>query len=315
MLLGNNQNNLQQGSAAAEDVVFDVNVQDFESRVMQGSLHIPVIVDFWAPWCGPCKQMMPAIEEVVRAAGGQVLLAKVNIDENPELAQALRVQSVPTVFSFFQGQPVDGFTGAKPASEIKAFVEKLLALVRQSQTDALPDELDVPAVLEAAAKAMAEGDLALAQGLYVQILTQKEDHVDAYAGLVRTLIAADQMDQAQQMIEEAPDSIAAAPALEAVKTALALAQSKPSESVVLELAGRIEKNADDHQARFELAEALFAHSRPEEAIDALIEIIRRNRAWEDEKARKQLLVFFEALGPVDPQTIAGRKKLSLILFS
>lgn len=297
-------------SSASGNVIFDVTTADFQAAVLEKSLEIPVIADFWAPWCGPCKQLIPALEQAVQAAGGKVLLAKINIDESPDLAQALRIQSVPTVYAFFQGRPVDAFTGARPVSEIKVFIEKLAKLA----LSAAPDALDIPATLLAAAQALAAGDAAGAQALYAEILSQDRENVDAWAGLVRTFVAAGQPEQAQGLIDSVPDSVAKDPRFEAARTALALAQQKPAAGVK-ELEDRLARNAEDHAARFDLAMALFSGGFRAEAVDALIEIIRRNRAWEDEKARKQLLQFFEAWGPADPATIAGRRKLSSALFS
>ena len=304
-----------QGSTAQKQpagaFIFDATVKDFERAVMQASLETPVLVDFWAPWCGPCKQLGPMLEQAVREAGGKVLLARVNIDENPELAQAFKVQSVPTVYALFAGQPVTGFTGARPLSEIKMLIDQLVKLAQQGK----PGAIDIPASLIQAAQLLARGDFGAAQELYVRVLGQDEKNVQAYVGLIRTLIAAGALDQARQMADEAPEGIAADPQFAAARTALELVENKPDDRAVLALAGRVEKDPADHQARFELAQALFSAGKREEAIDALIEIIRRNRAWEDEKARKELLKFFEAMGPSDPQTMAGRRKLSAILFS
>lgn len=291
-------------------LVFDVSTADFQSAVLEKSLTLPVIVDFWAPWCGPCKQLAPALEQAVQAAGGKVLLAKVNIDENPDLAQALRIQSVPTVYAFFQGRPVDAFAGARPASEIKDFIAKLAQLVQ----DSAPDAIDIPAALLAAAQALAAGDVVEAQSLYADILTQAPDNAEGWAGMIRCFIAAGQTDQAQELLHSVPEAVAKDPRFESARTALALAQQKPSADVKT-LEDRIARNADDLAARFDLAMALFAGGFRAEAVAALIEIIRRNRVWEDEKARKQLLQFFDAWGPADPATVAGRRALSSALFS
>ncbi len=305
------QDNQNMPQPANDDLIFDVGTQDFEEKVMKASMEAPILVDFWAPWCGPCKQLGPMLEKIVKETGGHIKLAKVNIDEHQELAQAMRVQSVPMVFAFFQGQPVNGFSGAKSESEIKAFIAEILKIAQQAQ----PDAIDIPQALTEAAQAMADGALNIAQGIYVQILSQDEHNVDAYTGLIRMFIAANQKEHAQEMINEATDEMLKDPKFEAAKTALELAQNAPSGDEVSAMAGRVEKKPDDHQARFDFAMALFSSGRGEEAIDALIEIIRRNRAWEEEKARQQLLKFFEALGPADPVTIEGRKKLSSVLFS
>ncbi len=296
-------------SVESNAIIFDVTTQDFETLVLGASMQTPIIVDFWAPWCGPCKQLMPTLEAVVTAAGGKVLLAKVNIDENPELAQALRVQSVPTVFGFTGGQPVDAFQGVLPESQIKAFVDKLIATARANQ----PDAIDVPETLKAAAIALSDGDVAGAQALYVQILTQDESNAEAYGGLIRVFIAAQDLDQARDYVENAPEDIAKHAAFNAAKTALELAQNPPADTSPLEK--KVAENPDDMDAKCALAEAQFGAGQKEAAIDTLLAAVEQDREWNDAEARKSLLRFFEALGHSDPLTLAGRKKLSLILFS
>ena len=304
-------------AAPANDMIFDVDTESFEKAVVLASMDTPILVDFWAPWCGPCKQLMPVLEAAVKEAGGAVRMAKVNIDDNQELAQALRIQSVPTVFAFFKGQPVTAFAGVRPVSEIKAIIDQLTKMVQQGQAPVpgAPPPLDIPAALKAAAEALAQNDLGLAQGIYSQILQQDESNAAAYAGIIRTFISADHLDQAAQMLAEAPEVMVKDAALNAARIALDLARNKPGRKEVAGFTKALDKNPDDHQARFDLALAHFASGEKETAIDALILIIRKNRTWEEDKARKQLIQFFEALGPVDPLTLSGRRKLSTVLFS
>jgi putative thioredoxin len=296
----------------ADATIFDVTTQDFEARVLQASMQKPVLVDFWAPWCGPCKQLMPVLEAEVNAANGEVLLAKVNIDENGELAQALRIQSVPTVMAFFQGQPVTGFTGARPASEIKNLIAQLVKLSRSS----LPDALDIPQTLQQAAQCLAEGDAQTAQGLYIQILQQDPNNSDAYVGMVRVMIAVDALDQAAQFIEQAPEAVVKSPNFASAKTALEIARGAGEAAAKLKpLLKALEQAPDDQQARFDLAQAQFAAGAKQEAIENLLYMVRTDRGWNNEAARLELLRCFEALGFADPLSVEGRKKLSRLLFS
>ncbi|MDD5585940.1 MAG: thioredoxin [Alphaproteobacteria bacterium] len=282
--------------------------------VIDASRQKLVIVDFWAPWCGPCKQLGPILEKVVRANAESVSLAKIDIDRNPEIAQQMRVQSIPAVFAFFQGQPVDGFMGALPEPQIKAWVEKLLKAIGS----ALPQNAaaEIESALKQAAEFLANGDAATAQAVYADILADHQDNAAAYAGVLRCFLAQGEVERARKMLNDAPPEMAKDKAFDSVRTALELAdQAQKASGSTAELQATVQKNPDDHQARFDLALAHYAAGQKEEAVDALLEIVRRDRKWNDEAARKQLVKLLETFGPTDPLTIAARKRLSSILFS
>lgn len=296
-----------QSSAA----IYDVTTAEFESKVVQESLKRPVIIDFWAPWCGPCKQLGPIIEAAVAAKGGKIALAKVDIDKSPEIAQAFRVQSIPMVVALYQGQPVTAFAGARPKADIDRLIDELMKLQNQNN----PEAIDVPQALKDAALFLAQKDLAGAQGLYAAILHQDEKNVEAYVGIIRVIIAAGELDQAQAMIDQAPEPIKKNIGFNAAQVALDLAKTAPSDADFAALETKLKAAPDQPEAMFAYAEACFAKGMKEEASSALTGILRRNRGWEDDKARKQLLKYFEAWGNADPATVSGRKKLSSVLFS
>ncbi len=299
-----------QSAAAASGPIFDVDASNFEALVLRGSMERPVIAYFTASWCGPCKQLGPVMDRTVQAAGGQVVMGRIDLDANQELAGALRIQSVPTVMAFFQGQPVDAFQGAVPESQVKAFVDKLVSIARQAQ----PDALNIPEALKASADALADERYDVAQAIYAQVLEQEENNVQAYVGLVRTYIASGHVEEAQAMVENAPEDISKDSAFSEAKTALELAQMSPSGDLS-GLQAAVEKKPNDHQARFDLALALFASGQRAEAMDHLLELLSQKREWKEEAARHQMLKFFEAMGHADPLTMEYRRKLSTILFS
>ena len=285
----------------------DATTQSFAADVIEASHQTPVIVDFWAPWCGPCKQLAPILEKTVRNAGGKVALVKVNIDENPEIAQQLRIQSIPAVFAFDKGQPVDGFVGAQPESQIKQLVERLTGPTGPSPLDQ---------ALEQAKQSLDAGDYTAASNIYGQILRQVPGEAAAIAGLLRCYIGAGDLDVAREMVDGLDDDMLKDAEIEGAIAALSLAeQAGESGGDVAALQARLAEDPGDHQARFDLAMAHHGAGRNEQAIDELIEIVRRDREWNEQAARQQLVKLFEAIGHADPLTVAGRRKLSSVLFS
>jgi putative thioredoxin len=292
--------------AASGDLIKDTTTQGFRQDVMQESMKQPVLVDFWAPWCGPCKQLTPVIEKVVKAAGGKVKLVKMNIDEHPQIAGQLGVKSIPAVFAFQNGQPVDGFMGALPESQIKSFVERLVGALGPAAIDE---------ILAAAEKSVAEGDLAQAGELYAGALAEDENSAKAMAGLIRVHVEMDMMEQAKHLLAAVKPAMAEDPAILGAKAAIEAKEAAASLGDVAPLIAAVEANPADHQARIDLAVALNANGDREAATDHIIASIRKDRSWSDGAARKQLLQFFEAWGHDDDFTVAGRRKLSAVLFS
>jgi len=289
----------------APDLIKDTTTQTFVRDVIEESKRQPVLIDFWAPWCGPCKQLTPIIEKAVRAAKGKVKLVKMNIDEHPAIPGQMGIQSIPAVIAFVNGQPADGFMGAQPESQINAFIEKL--------TKGMPDG-DGDLLAEAEAH-LAEGDAATAAEIYAEVLAQDAANVPAMAGLARCYVVAGSLDQAKQTLAMVPEAKRTEPAVAAVQSMLDLAEQAQSVGPVAELEQKIAANPLDHQARYDLAIALNAKHARSDAANHLLEIVKRDRKWNDDGARKQLLQFFEAWGGEDEATMEARKRLSTILFS
>ena len=293
-------------AAAPESVVIETTTQGFMKDVIEESKRQPVLVDFWAPWCGPCKQLTPILEKAVKAAKGKVKLAKMDIDKHPEIPGQMGIQSIPAVIAFANGQPVDGFMGALPESQVIAFLER----VTKSKIGA--EDKDQ---MKAADEALAAGNAAEAANLYGQLLTQDGGNIAALAGLARCYVQTGALEQAKQTLAMVPEAKRNDAAVAAARAALEVAEQAKSVGPIDELEKKIAANSLDHQARFDLAAALNAKGKRTEAADHLLAIVKRDRKWNDDGARKQLVQFFEAWGPTDPATVEGRKRLSSILFS
>jgi putative thioredoxin len=295
-----------QPAPAPADLIKDTTTAAFTADVIQESRKQPVLVDFWAPWCGPCKQLTPLLEKAVLAAAGQVKLVKMNIDEHPSIAGQLGIQSIPAVIAFRDGQPVDGFMGAVPESQIQAFIAKIGGKNAAAE---------IAATLEEAAAALEAGDSQTAAAIYDAVLQQAPDNLDAIAGLATLLFEAGDTEGAEALLASAPEAAKNAPAIAALRARMTLAAQADTLGDPVELEKRVAENPKDHQARFDLAMAQNARGERTKAADNLLAIVRADRAWKDDGARAQLLQFFEAWGMGDEATLAARRKLSSLLFS
>jgi len=297
--------------ANAADLIKDSNQQKFAQDVLDASMQVPVIVDFWAEWCGPCKQLGPLIEKVVKEAKGAVRLVKIDVDKNQALAGQLRIQSIPAVYAFYQGRPVDGFVGVQPESQLRQFVQHL---AKMGAAAAGPSPIDE--ALEQAEAAFAEGDYGAASAIFGQVLAHEGDNAKAIAGLVRCSVATGDLKGARDLLTGVPAEVLKNAAIASAVSQLDLAEAgQKASGQTRQLRARIDANPKDFEARYDLAVAQFASGEREAAIDQLLEIFKTNRGWNEEAARKQLLKFFEAMGPTDPLTLAARRKLSSLMFS
>ncbi len=294
---------------AAADLVRDVTEADFMAEVIDASMKVPVIVDFWAPWCGPCKTLGPALEAAVVRAKGAVRMAKVDVDRNQMIAGQLRVQSIPTVYAFWQGQPIDGFQGAIPPSEVEAFVSRVVQAAGGDASGGLDEALD------AADEMLEQGALTDAMQTYAAVVQEDPENARGFAGMARVEIALGDLDRAEAILNGVPAAISGKAEIEAVHAQIALARQARDAGPVAELRAAVEADPADHQARFDLAQALYADGQVQEAVDELLELFRRDREWNDGAARTQLFTIFDALKPNDPVLLNGRRKLSSMIFA
>ena len=290
-------------------VIKEVSEATFMQDVIEASKEKPVIVDFWAPWCGPCKTLGPQLEEAVKAANGAITMAKVNVDENQMIAGQMQVQSIPTVFAFVNGQPVDGFQGAVSGSEIKAFVERVIA----ANGGEVENSLD--SAIKSAEQMLIEGDFEAAVETFSAILEEDANNLKSYIGLIKSHIALDDLDQAEAILNGAPIEISQSPEIESVHAQIELAKQAREAGPINDLVFLVEKKPDDHDSRFKLAQALHGAGQIEEAVDQLLELFKRDREWNDGAAKSQLFTIFEALEPNNSIVLSGRRKLSSMIFA
>ena len=306
---------LNLGTAPGADLVKDTDEANFMADVVEASQETPVIVDFWAPWCGPCKTLGPMLEDAVRAAKGAVKMVKLNVDEAPRLAQALAqqglpLQSIPTVVAFVGGRPVDLFQGALPKSEISAFIDRV---VKTAGGEAPGDQLSE--AIEAAEEMLAQGAVVDAVQVFTAILQEDPENAPAYGGLVRAHVAMDDLDKAEAILNGAPAAISTAPELEAARAQIELARQAANAGPVADLRAAVEADPANMQARFDLAQALHASGNVDEAVTELLDLFRRDREWNDGAAKTQLFTIFDSLKPNDPVVLNGRRKLSSMIFA
>ena len=299
----------QTPEASSSELVFEANEANFMADVIEASQTVPIIVDFWAPWCGPCRTLGPQLEEAVIAGKGAVKMAKVNVDENQMIAGQMRVQSIPTVYAFWEGKPIDAFQGALPASEVRAFVEKVVAASGGSADGGLND------AITAAEEFLTDGAAEDAAQTFSEVLGENPNHPGAYGGLVRALIALNDLDQAEAVLNGAPTEIVETQELETAYAQLELAKQAVNVGPIGELRGKVDTRPEDHQARLDLAQALYASGEVREAVDELLELFRRDREWNEGAAKAQLFTIFEALPSNDPIVLNGRRKLSSLIFA
>ena len=295
---------LMENSGTSATQIKDVTTASFRQDVVSDSMVQPVLVDFWAPWCGPCKQLGPIIEKAVAAAKGKVKLVKMNIDDHPQIAGQLGIQSIPAVIAFSKGQPIDGFVGALPESQISGFIERLVGPIDDGSA----------ALLESAAELAKSGEFSAAIEAYAAVLVEDSENLEALAGIIKLYIESADLEAARGYLEAVPEGKENDSIIAAARAALELAEQAATLGDTAGFEAAIAANPNDHQARFDLALALAAAGKREEATDSLIEIIKRDRTWKEDGARVQLLQFFEAWGPMDEMTKAGRRKLSTLLF-
>lgn len=292
------------------DLIKDSSEAEFMTDVVEASQTVPVIVDFWAPWCGPCKTLGPQLEAAVTGAKGAVKMVKVNVDEAQMIAGQLQIQSIPTVYAFFKGQPIDGFQGALPPSEIQTFIDRV---IKAAGGEAPGDQLDD--AVAAAEEMLSEGAAVDAAQTFAAILGEDPNHAGAYGGLVRAHIAMEDLEQAEAVLNGAPAEIASSPELEAAHAQLELARQAQNAGPVAELNAQVDADPNNHQARYDLAQALYSAGDGQAAVDHLLELFRRDREWNDGAAKAQLFTIFEALKPEDPIALNGRRRLSSMIFA